>query len=322
MNIFLQGMRRSGTTIVFDLLWQDTRLDCYYEPLAKAALPTHGGGSGMTGIDYFAKIRAIRQSYKAKDPTLENVDQLHYGAPDHPELEFIADPPPYIKGYIRHMTEQAEHTAIKFTRMYNKVHVLHEIDPTAKFVLLVKDPRATVASYLFGKGQKNKELYTPSGRFFARKSAYEAWSFRAFSDHLLQTPEYSHLQGCEDFVRVLVVWKHTFERAYHAGRKHFGDRFMLVRNEDLQRNPAATLDNLYGHFGLSVPHAVVDWAVRNVRAPALPFEAESDNWYRAFERVRMLDALALAGYPDCTRRPKGPVVSAISRLARQFRSVP
>ena len=32
MNIFLQGMRRSGTTVVFDLLWATGEYDCYYEP--------------------------------------------------------------------------------------------------------------------------------------------------------------------------------------------------------------------------------------------------------------------------------------------------
>ena len=39
MNIFVQGLRRSGTTIVFDIFWQDKGLDCYYEPLGLIDMP-------------------------------------------------------------------------------------------------------------------------------------------------------------------------------------------------------------------------------------------------------------------------------------------
>ena len=34
MNVFVQGMRRTGTTIVYDLLSVDPGFDVYYEPLA------------------------------------------------------------------------------------------------------------------------------------------------------------------------------------------------------------------------------------------------------------------------------------------------
>ena len=34
--IFAQGMRRSGTTILFDLFWGDRRFRCWYEPLNRA----------------------------------------------------------------------------------------------------------------------------------------------------------------------------------------------------------------------------------------------------------------------------------------------
>ena len=44
MNVFIQGMRRSGTTILFDILWEDERFDCYYEPFAAAKKEVWGGG--------------------------------------------------------------------------------------------------------------------------------------------------------------------------------------------------------------------------------------------------------------------------------------
>ena len=39
MNVFIQGMRRNGTTILFDLFCEDDLYDCYYEPLAAAVKP-------------------------------------------------------------------------------------------------------------------------------------------------------------------------------------------------------------------------------------------------------------------------------------------
>ena len=53
MNLFVQGMRRSGTTIVYDALLEDGDLRCLYEPFTsnKAAI---GGGSGMREHDLFA----------------------------------------------------------------------------------------------------------------------------------------------------------------------------------------------------------------------------------------------------------------------------
>ncbi len=72
MNLFAQGMRRSGTTITFDILFNDKDLDCYYEPLALAKRDAKGGGSGATDIDYFEKVRQTREACTKKCPQLES----------------------------------------------------------------------------------------------------------------------------------------------------------------------------------------------------------------------------------------------------------
>ena len=56
MKFFMQGMRRSATTVVYDLLSQDDRLDLYYEPYSVHGKVELGGGSGMQEIDHMAKI--------------------------------------------------------------------------------------------------------------------------------------------------------------------------------------------------------------------------------------------------------------------------
>ena len=128
-----------------------------------------GGGSGVHSVDYFDKIRDCRKAFMLKYQKLENVDLLNYGAPRLPALEFEASVPEYVREYITFMISQSENTLIKFTRMYCKVRVLWEIDTEAKFVHIVRDPRAITASYLFGKDQKYKDRFSKEKVFFGKK---------------------------------------------------------------------------------------------------------------------------------------------------------
>ena len=50
MNLFVCGLRRSGTTILYDALREDPELRCFYEPLREDA-ETIGGGSGARDED-------------------------------------------------------------------------------------------------------------------------------------------------------------------------------------------------------------------------------------------------------------------------------
>ena len=49
MNIIIVGMRRCGTTILFDCLYEDKRFDSYYEPFCYGKVNI-GGGSNMKNI--------------------------------------------------------------------------------------------------------------------------------------------------------------------------------------------------------------------------------------------------------------------------------
>ena len=65
MKLFMQGMRRSGTTIIFDILSQDERLDLYYEPFSEGKVGSLGGGSGLQPVDLMEKIRDVRSRIAA-----------------------------------------------------------------------------------------------------------------------------------------------------------------------------------------------------------------------------------------------------------------
>ena len=206
MNIFVQGMRRSGTTIAYDILCADGRFDCYYEPLS-AGEPKLGGGSGAQSVDVSENVHQLRLEYLARERRSGDAALLNYGAPRQPELELEADLPDFVRDYLAAMLRRSEHSMVKFTRMYRKVRVLWELDPKAAFVHVVRDPRAVVASYLFGEQGKHRRRFRWKRRFFTRSSDRLPWAAYALSERLLETEEFRHLRGCPDFLRALLVWK-------------------------------------------------------------------------------------------------------------------
>lgn len=295
MNLFVQGMRRSGTTIVYDVLSEDPRFDVYYEPLA-AGKKTIGGGSGVQSIDVFEKVRRLRSDFLEQYSRPLSPELLNHGAPRAPETEFEADVPEYIRDYLGFIVSKAEDTAIKFTRMYRKVRALWELDPTAKLVHVVRDPRATTVSYLFGKGQKHKHKFRSADELFGRTSGYSAWSSHPFSEFLLATDEFRHLRGCEDFMRILLLWKFTFRETRRDGRDLFGPRYMLLRHEDLTADPERTVGSLYDFIGCPPPPQILHWARSNVRPARAPYAADDRRWREGVARLDMRAELEAAGY--------------------------
>ena len=296
MNVFIQGMRRSGTTIVFDIFMEDGNFDCYYEPLAAARKKAIGGGSEEHSIDFFDKIRNCRAEFIARYQKLESTDLLNYGAPRRAELEFEAELPDYCREYVKFIISQSENTMIKFTRMYCKIATLWKIDPDAKFIHIVRDPRSVTSSYLFGKNQKNKRLFPKERLFFKGVSNKTAWSSFPFSEFVLNTAEYSHLKGCEDFMRILVLWKYKFLKTHKEGKALFGENYLLLRHEDLVSEPRETVKRLYDFLGQAAPQNVVGWALKHVQNKRPIYAAENKNWRKAFKKLELSEELEIAGY--------------------------
>jgi len=303
VNLFIQGMRRSGTTILYDALCQDSRLETFYEPFAEGREGVLGGGSGVQPIDLFEKIRGLRKEFLAGWPDLD-AGMLNYGAPTTPWLECEPDMPEFCRAYIRLMLSKGPHVAIKFTRMYCKIGVLKEINPDAALVIIVRDPRAVTASYLFGKDQRTRSAYPDEATFFSKRSAMNAWRVRDFSDHLLQQPQYAALGECEDFLRVLLVWKHTFLAALEGARRHYPGRALVLRHEDLQDTPVETMKRVYDHAGLAFPEPLAAWLRQNVRRGSAPYAADDSRWREAFRRLGLEETLELAGYAPAPGRSK------------------
>lgn len=295
---FLQGMRRSGTTILFDCLSQDECFDPFYEPLTLDR-PAVGGGSGVRSEDLFASVRDVRRAYLARRGTPGLAPLLNHGSPRRADLELESELPPFVEDYLAFLLASARRPLVKFTRTASKVAVLSRLDPSALFVHLVRDPRAVATSHLVGRRPARR----PSARnpldrlrFFQQRTRRGHWGSLDLSRRILDDPGAPELRWPPDFVRVLLVWKTLFERTHVAGSALFGSRYVLVRHEDFARAPVELLGKLYARMGLELPDSVSDWARRHVRPPRPAFATGHRAWRTAIRRLDLAPAMVEAGY--------------------------
>ena len=237
MNVFIQGMRRTGTTILYDAFLEDPSLRCFYEPLALQKV-TMGGGSGVREDDLFSGARTLREDLRRRRYPSVDVELFNWGGPSDPYVELETDLPEHCRDYLGYLLDSAPEVLIKEVRMFRKVPELAALDPDAAFVQVVRDPRAVVASYLFGRDGRFRRRISTAEDFFEDRSGRWFWSSRTLSDILLEQPEYAHLgKSPPDILRVLLVWKVTFEEARREGLRCFGDRYLLLRHEEFRSAP-------------------------------------------------------------------------------------
>ena len=144
--ILMQGMRRSGTTILYDALLEDPGLHCFYEPFREDA-ETPGGGSGARTTDPFAETRALRRAYRDEHWPGLDLAEFNLGGPGNPEREIGPEMPEHCAGFLRTLLDRDEPVLIKETRLYDKLEAVRGLAPgNAVLVHVVRDPRAVAAS--------------------------------------------------------------------------------------------------------------------------------------------------------------------------------
>ncbi len=294
MNLFIQGMRRSGTTILHDAIVEDPELRSFYEPLREQKV-TEGGGSGAREGDAFAEMRAIRQDFQRERYPDIPIDEFNWGGPRDPSVEITDHLPEHARELLKHLLTLAPAVAIKETRLYCKLADVHDIDPGAALVHVVRDPRAVVASIVLGRNRRRAQKYSSPAAMFTDRTDRKLWSSRAISQAILDR-EGRGAEDLTDVERVLLVWKLSFESAYEDGRRLFGDRYLLLRNEDLRTSVPAALDQVYAVLGRETPAAVREWTRDKVRPAEQVYAAGEPAWAGLIDKLGLAEPMAAAGY--------------------------
>jgi hypothetical protein len=322
VNVFIQGMRRSGTTILYDAFAEDPDLKRFYEPFREDA-ETPGGGSGARAEDLFAETRQLRREFKRVEHPGVPLELFNHGGPRAPALELHPALPAWGVDFLAYLLEQAPNVLIKEVRLFRKVPDIHRVDPEATLVHIVRDPRAVAGSMLLGRGRRHSTRYADADAFFEAWTRRKLWSSSAIARNVLAAGEHEGLErGVPDFMRPLVVWKAVWDGLRNDGRRLFGDRYVLVRLEDLRVDPEGELHRIYDAIGRGTPDGVRQWAEAHVRRGADILWGEDPRWAEAAKALGMEEALDDAGYGEVlalegTARPlklRSPDADAPSRL--------
>ncbi len=305
MNLFVCGLRRSGTTILYDALGEDPGLRCFYEPLREDS-ETIGGGSGSRDTDVSAETRELRERFRAERHPELQIELFNWGGPRAPELELEPDLPAHVSEWLADLLATAPDVAIKETRLHHKLGAIAEIDPDAAIVHLVRDPRAVTASMLLGR-RRRTDIYPDADTFFTARTGRRLWSSRPISEELLQRRRSLEIPAdIPDFIRPLVVWKAACETMSGDGKRLFGDRYAQVRLEDLRTDPRREFERIYALTGRPLPEQVAAWADANVRRDGEIHLGDDPRWARAARLVGMEEELQRAGYGEILELEPAP----------------
>ena len=289
-------MRRSGTTIVFDILSQDRRFDLYYEPFSLGRKGALGGGSGIQKIDLMEKIRLSREHFIYKnDLPLSGID-FNWGAPSNPLLELETELPLHCIEYIKYLLSADINTVIKFTRMYRKIPVLKSIAPDSKLILIIRHPQEIVGSYIYGRNQSRRKKFSNKETFFKISNSMNPWKSLDFFNGIIKEKGLEYLEHIPNWIRYLLIWKYTFENTYNDGKKCFKDAFLIIRHEDLVRHTKETITKIYNHIEMSIDKSAVQWAESNLRFKKKQLYKMDPRWHEAYKILNMEDCFYLSGY--------------------------
>ena len=309
--IFIQGVRRSGTTFLFDVLGMDARLSGYYEPLGLSIRPSLGGGSGIRGEDYFEKVRDVRAAFLGTGDA-SALRSLNEGGPDRPEVEFEPDFRPQTVRYLRYVLEREPNQALlKFVRAACKARALARLAPGAFFLHIVRDPRAVVTSFLLGKQQRHRGRFQRGEDLFAQD--HVASGRRQFAQGLLQhlpnAKEFSGFERFPDYMQLLALWAYSFARTHRDAARAFKARYVLLRHEDLLADANATMSRLYEDLGLeAMPDEVRRWLEAHVQRAPICWSPHNRHWFQAFDRLKIRGVLEAAGYENLDDAPMKDVL--------------
>jgi hypothetical protein len=295
MNLFVLGLRRSGTTIVHDALREDSDLECFYEPLREDD-ETIGGGSGARDEDAFAVTREARERFRAERYPELHAELFNWGAPRDPALELEPELPDHVRDLLAHLLGSNGDVAIKETRLHHKLGAVAELDPDAAVVHIVRDPRAVTASMLLGR-RRRTDIYPDAETFFTARTGRRLWSSRPISEELIARRRSLELPAdIPDFLRPLLLWKSAFETTAGDGERLFGDRYAMVRLEDLRADPRRELERVYALVGRPLPDPVARWIDKNIERQTRIRYAEDPRWAKAAKLIGMEAELERAGY--------------------------
>lgn len=284
MNVFIVGLRRSGTTIFWRTFRQDRRLLCFDEPFNPMLRGLPDENPKGTWDEFIDLHREDPVGFERRFAPIPLDEELATGMSAEQ------------RAYLGWLLERGDRVVCDFVRCAFKLGTLHAIDPDAVLVHLHRAPEAFASSHMLPSGgtwrRKTMNLLRRA-TFWRRSSDYNNARLEDVIGRSAQSPfgrllcdrdhDAARVYGAPAVARLLAFWLVHYREVETTGRCLFGDRFVSVGFEAFCEDPGAALAHIYQARGWRIP----DLAYERIR-PANPgFRPGHRRWKRSWQAAGM-----------------------------------
>jgi len=286
MNIFIVGMRRSGTTIFWKTFRQDKRFVCYDEPFNSLLYELPAENEKGTRTEFIKLYKGDAVKFRSLFSPISVEEELQSGLTLRQQA------------YLKWLLQTGENVVCDFVRCNFKIQALYEVDPSAFLIHLYRSPAAVVSSHLLPSGgeerwQRRIANILRKKTFWTRKSWYNSWHFEDIIDRVSRAHFEKYLleMGLNPKVvtslpavgKLLAFWKVNFETVERDGKRYFRDRFLSISFENFCSNSQKIMESIYKILGFPMP--TFDFTAIHPAKPA--FRRDSSEWGKYFELLNL-----------------------------------
>ena len=284
LRILILGLRRSGTTIFWQMFRQDARLLAVNEPFNPALSDMPLEIPNRSRRELIEIFREDPEGFWRRFAPIATTEELHADLSDRQQawLRFLLDRQP---GFV-----------MDATRCHFKLGALQALARDAVVVHLHRGPAAVASSHLVPSGSggfRGKASVRAWGRltFWSRSSRFDAWGVQSIASN---NPESFFGQRMRELgsdpaplyqlpavARLMAYWRLMYERIEADGPRLFGDRFLSVSFEEFCDRPREIVGRVYRALG----EEASDIDTSQIHPPHGPHRPQDPRWRQFMDAV-------------------------------------
>lgn len=277
IRLIIQGLRRSGTTIFWRTLRQDTRFVCFDEPFSQQ-LQYVPCNKRIYNPEEFSRLLQR-----------DGVEFWERFTPIYPNEELRAGFSDKQLAWLRFLAQEGEQVMFDTTRCQFKIQDLKDEAPQAVLVHLHRRPAGQATSHMLPRrsGRYSKfRRWLDQRKFFTRSGNYNSWQFEKIIGHSpdslfgyrlreagIDPQEIYRLPAVG---RLMAYWHFCYEKVERDGKAIFGSRFVSLNFEDFCVDPQRALKSVYD--ALDMEPAQLDLSAIHPANP--PYRDGAAEWKR------------------------------------------
>jgi hypothetical protein len=283
LHVIIHGLRRSGTTILWETLRSAAHLRCYDEPfhpkLAAGARANHKGT--------WTEFASLLTNHSLKP------------VPILPEDELLSESSPEQIGWLGALCNTAHPCVIDIVRGWNRAPGLHGACGPVLSVHLLRDPATWVAAHLLPTGamtvrRRVAQVYRQT-TFFSRRGFYDNYQYQTIIETALaqEHPVFGHvvlsctaLRREPAYIKLLAFWWGANQVLAQRLRAS-NSPSLTVTLPAFSRQPQIEIDRIARAAGWDALKVSTD----AVRVGDRTFGETAPHWRRAARRLGLPEAL-------------------------------